>query len=177
MIFDSGANITITHSLQDLMPSVQEQKEQRDIQELNTIRTELYYRLADIAEDNPNIIVGTVHQEFREVVEDHLHERVIETHREFRSLGNYCHVPWTRDKKRPDGTFSTKYRLVEQPPHLRALRLRLEAWQATSSLQHLSLGEARQMTEPRWMTLMNWNWMWVLAWLTVMVASDFLPKQ
>jgi hypothetical protein len=117
MIFDSEANITITHSPQDLMPSVQEQKEQRDIQEQNTIKTELHYRLADIAEDNPNLIVGTVHQEFREVFEDHLHERVIETHHEFRSLGNYYHILWTRDKRRPDGTFSIKYRLVEQPPH------------------------------------------------------------
>jgi hypothetical protein len=71
MIFDSGANITLTHRLQDFMPTAQEREKQRGIQELHTIRTKLHYRLADIAEDNPNIIVGTVHQEFREVFEDH----------------------------------------------------------------------------------------------------------
>ena len=126
----------------------QEQKKQRDIQELHTIRTELHYRLADLAEDNPNIIVGTVHQEFREVVQDHLHERVIETHHEFKAAGNYHHILWSRDKERSDGTFSTKYRLVKQPPHLQALRLELAAWRASS---HLGVGanQQRQMMEDR----------------------------
>jgi hypothetical protein len=86
MIFDTGANITITNTLQDVILSVQEQG---DIQELDTIRTELYYRLAKTAEDNPNIIVGTVKQEFRQVFEDHLHNRGIETYCLNRSLGNY----------------------------------------------------------------------------------------
>jgi uncharacterized protein YfbU (UPF0304 family) len=118
MIFDSGANITITNSLQDLILSDQDQKKQSDIQELDTIRTELYYRLAKIAEDNLYIIVGTVKQEFREVLEDHLHNQVIETCREFRSLGIYYHTLWSKNKRRPDGTFYTKHRLVQQPPHL-----------------------------------------------------------
>jgi hypothetical protein len=69
IIFDSGANITITSSPQDLMPSAQEFKEQRDFQELDTIRAELHCRLAKTAEDDPNIIVHTVKQEFREVFE------------------------------------------------------------------------------------------------------------
>jgi hypothetical protein len=110
MIFDSGCSISVTSYLQYFIPTdqEQEQKKQRDIQELHTIRTELYYRLADLAEDNPNIIVGTIHQEFREVFEDHLHERVIKTYREFKAAGNYYHILWSRDKERSDGTFSTK---------------------------------------------------------------------
>ena len=98
------------------MLSNQEQEKQRDIQELHTIRVELYYRLADLAEeDNPNIIVGTIHQEFREVFEDHLDQRVFETFQRLRTLHNYPYIRCTRGKERADGTFSIKYRLVKQP--------------------------------------------------------------
>ena len=80
MIFDSGCITSVTHCLQSFFDQEQQEQERRDIQELHTIRVELFYRLADLAEeDNPNIIVGTIHQEFREVFEDHLDERVFET--------------------------------------------------------------------------------------------------
>jgi hypothetical protein len=170
MIFDSGCSTSIIPYLQSFFDQDQKrEQEQRDIQELHTIRVELYYRLADLAEeDNPNIIVGTIHQEFREVFEDHLDERVFETFQRLRALHNYHYIHCTRGKERADGTFSIKYRLVKQPAAELAL------WQAFSHplrLQH----QRRIVMEDRKRTS-QWILMWGLVCLTMMVALRFPPK-
>jgi hypothetical protein len=175
MIFDSGCSTSVTHCFQSFFDQKQQEQERRDIQELQTIRRELFYRLADLAEeDNPNIVVGTVHQEFREVFEDHLDQRVFETFHQDRSLHDYHYIRTTRGKTRADGTFSLKYRLVKQPAR------ELATWRAISQTFYPHLRANQVMAHHQEMKDKKETLMailkWALACLTVMAALQFLPK-
>jgi hypothetical protein len=163
MIFDSGCATSVTHCLQSFFDQEHQEQERRDIQELQTIRRELFYRLADLAEeDNPNIIVGTVHQEFREVFEDHLDQRVFETFYQDRSLHDYHYIRTTRGKTRADGTFSLKYRLVKQPARELAL------WRAFS--HPLGVQNQQEMLMKEQQRIFQAILVWGLVCLTLMVA-------
>jgi hypothetical protein len=100
MIIVPGVNISISNRLSDLLI-------QRDLHDLDIIRAELYRKLARTAEDNPNSIVGTVEQEFKQVFRDHLHNQIIEAYSQRRLFGNYIRVH--RNKRNTDGSISIKY--------------------------------------------------------------------
>jgi hypothetical protein len=175
MIFDSGCATSVTNCLQSFFDQEQQEQERRDIQELQTIRRELFYRLADLAEeDNPNIVVGTVHQEFREVFEDHLDQRVFETFQQDSSLHGYHYIRTTRGKERADGTFSLKYRLVKQPAR------ELAQWRVLSQAFYPRLRVNQVMAHHQEMEDRKETLMMILklalVYLTVMAALQFLPR-